>query len=113
MDIFVNSRGWWRLLLKFQVEPVDVPVSLTFPVPQKKCESKPITIPRVTCQVKTEQQCISVPDVQDEVQTVEKCQPVVGAPICQKVELVLPKQVCQDVIYGYAHKPSAYEHWSY
>ena len=97
-------------IFHFQVEPADVPVSLTFPVPQKKCESKPITIPRVNCQVKTEEQCISVPDVRDEVQTVEKCSPVVGDPICQKVELVLPKQVCQDVIYGYAHKPSAYEH---
>ncbi len=88
---------------------MDVPVTLTFPVPEKKCESKPITIPRVTCQVKTEEKCISVPDIKEDVQLVEKCQPVVGAPICQKVELVIPKQVRQDIVYGYAHKPSAFE----
>lgn len=92
------------------MEPLDVPVTLTFPVPEKKCESRPIRIPRVTCEVKTEKKCIPVPEVMEDVQVVEKCQPVVGTPVCQKVELVLPKQICQDIIYGYAHKPSAYEH---
>ena len=54
---------------------------------------------------------IDVPDVIDDIQLVEKCQPVIGSPVCQKVELVLPKQVCQDILVGYAHKPSIYEHW--
>ena len=89
------------------MEPVDVPVTLTFPVPEKKCESKPITIPRVSCQVKTEKKCISVPEITETDSTVEKCQPVIAsAPKCQKVELVLPKQICQDLVYGYAHKPT-------
>lgn len=95
---------------KLQVAPVDVPVTVSFPVPEKKCESKPIVLPRVSCQVKTEKKCIPVPDVQDDIQLVEKCQPVIGTPLCQKVELVLPKQVCQDLVYGYAHKPANYEH---
>jgi hypothetical protein len=94
------------------LEPVDVEVTLTFPQPVKKCDSKAITIPRVSCEVMTEKKCIQVPEVEDDEQMVEKCQPVVGSPVCQKVELVLPKQICQDVIYGYAHKPtrSTYGH---
>ena len=67
-------------------------------------------LPRVNCQVKTEKKCIVVPDVVDDVQIVEKCQPKIGKPKCQKVELVLPKQICQDIVYGYAHKAASFEH---
>jgi hypothetical protein len=33
---------------------------------------------------------------------VEKCEVVVGPPKCSEVELVLPKQVCKDIVYGFA-----------
>ena len=44
----------------FQVAPLEVSVKLNFPVPTKRCESKPITIPRVSCEVKSEKRCIQV-----------------------------------------------------
>ena len=44
----------------FQVAPLEVSIKLNFPVPTKRCESKPITIPRVSCEVKSEKRCIQV-----------------------------------------------------
>merc|ERR1719266_442649 len=39
------------------------------------------------------------------------CVPVVASPKCDKVELVLPKQVCRELLYGYAEKPvHTYKH---
>ena len=49
--------------ITFQVDPDDVPVTLSFPVPEKKCESKPIIIPRVRCEVKTEKKCVGKSDL--------------------------------------------------
>merc|ERR1712194_929134 len=37
---------------------------------------------------------------------VAKCVAGLGAPACQKVELTLPKQVCVELVYGYAHEPA-------
>ena len=44
----------------FQVAPLEVSVKLNLPMPTKRCESKPITIPRVSCEVKSEKRCIQV-----------------------------------------------------
>ena len=71
----------------------------------RKCQNFSIMVPQVRCEVQSEKQCIKVPGLEDVPTTIEKCQPVVGAPKCQRVELVLPKQVCQDIIYGFTHKP--------
>merc|ERR1712228_226759 len=38
--------------------------------------------------------------------TVAKCVAGLGEPACQKVELTLPKQVCVELVYGYAHEPA-------
>merc|ERR1712088_798253 len=35
---------------------------------------------------------------------VDKCTYALGEPACQKVELTLPKQVCVELVYGYAHE---------
>ncbi|CAB4068621.1 unnamed protein product [Lepeophtheirus salmonis] len=71
--------------------------------PIKSCVNKPISLPRVSCSDIQEEKCIIVPEVQDSVQTVEKCSTRLGAPSCQKIELTLPKQVCIELVYGYAH----------
>ena len=39
-----------------------------------------------------------------------RCEVVVGEPKCSEVEMVLPKQICQDIIYGYAEEPK-YDHY--
>ena len=35
-------------------------------------------------------------------ETLEVCKTQLGAPACQAVELTLPKQVCVEIVYGYA-----------
>ncbi len=86
------------------VEPVDVPVSVTYPEPIKKCTSTPIIIPKVNCHTETSRQCIKVPALEDVPSKIDKCEPVLAVPICQRVELILPKQVCQDIIFGVSKK---------
>lgn len=87
------------------VTPVDVEVRVGYPEPIKTCVNKAITLPRITCQVLTEKKCVSQPEVEDDSESVEKCVTKLGAPNCQKVELTLPKQVCVELVYGYAHEP--------
>merc|ERR1711963_1152485 len=87
------------------VTPVDVPVEVAYPEAIKTCVNKPISLPRVTCEDISEERTITVPEVEDAVETVEKCDTELAAPDCQKVELTLPKQVCVELVYGYAHEP--------
>merc|ERR1712170_64381 len=87
------------------VTPVDVPVEVAYPEAIKTCVNKPISLPRVTCEDISEERTIPVPEVEDAVETVEKCDTKLAAPDCQKVELTLPKQVCVELVYGYAHEP--------
>jgi len=87
------------------VTPVDVDVTVAYPEPIKTCVDKPIALPVVTCEDITENKCITVPEVEDAVESVEKCVTALDAPACQKVELTLPKQVCVELVYGYAHDP--------
>jgi hypothetical protein len=87
------------------VTPVDVPVKVSYPEPIKTCVDKPISLPRVSCEDLSEEKCITVPEVEDATETVDKCQTQLAAPACQKVELTLPKQVCVELVYGYAHEP--------
>merc|ERR1712226_270676 len=62
-------------------------------------------VPRVTCEDIVEDRTITVPEVEDSIVLVEKCDTKLAAPACQKVELTLPKQVCVELVYGYAHEP--------
>ena len=87
------------------VTPRDVPVRVGYPEPIKTCVNKPITLPRLSCETVTEQKCVDQPEVVDETVSVEKCTTRLGAPRCQKVELTLPKQVCIEIVYGYAEDP--------
>ena len=84
------------------VTPEVVPVTVSYPEPVKTCVNKPIYLPRVSCANNVEKKCITVPDVSESRQSVEKCETKLAAPACQKVELTLPKQVCIDLVYGYA-----------
>ncbi len=71
----------------------------------RKCLSTPIILPKVNCEMQSEEKCLKVPGLEETPTTIEKCHPLVGVPKCQRVELVLPKQVCQDIIYGFTHRP--------
>jgi len=82
------------------VMPMVEPVTVTFPEAMMKCEKRPISLPRITCQNLTEQRCFMVPEVMEEMETVEKCEVGLGMPNCQMVELDLPKQICSEIIYG-------------
>ncbi len=84
------------------VEPVDVPVRVGYPEPVKTCVNKPITLPRLSCNTVTEEKCVDQPEVEEYVETIEKCTTKLGAPKCQKIEITLPKQVCIEIVYGYA-----------
>lgn len=93
------------------VTPVDIPVTVSYPEPVKTCVNKPIYLPRVGCEDKVEKKCITVPEVEDSSESVEKCVTKLAAPSCQKVELTLPKQVCVELVYGYAEeKPKTIPH---
>ena len=88
---------------------VEPPVTVTYPEPKKTCVDKPISLPRVSCEDIVENKCIQVPEVEDSSVTVDKCTYGLGEPACQKVELTLPKQVCVELVYGYAHEEKHHE----
>ena len=87
-----------------KVESDETELTLVLPMPQRKCESKTVELPNIDCKVSTEEKCINVPIAVPRPITVQKCTPEIGAPKCREVELVLPKQVCKDLIVGYADK---------
>jgi hypothetical protein len=86
------------------VTAVDVDVTVASPMPIKTCVNKPISLPRVSCEDLSEERCITVPEVMDDSEAVEKCVTQLTAPDCQTIELTLPKQVCVELVYGYAHE---------
>ena len=92
------------------VNPVSVGVKVSYPDPIKTCIDKPISLPRVSCEDLSEEKCIMVPEIMEDIETVEKCQAKLGAPKCQNVSLTLPKQVCVELVYGYAHEKAPYHH---
>lgn len=92
-----------------EVEPVDVPANLVFPEPLRRCQNLPISLPRIVCKVESEEICFKIPTLEDHPMSVEKCHPVISNPKCQKIELVLPKQICQDIIYGFTHATRDYQ----
>ena len=78
-------------------------VEVEYPEPEMKCVNKQILLPRITCEDITEEKCITVPEVNEDVEVIEKCITRVAEPNCQTVDLTLPKQVCVEIVYGYAH----------
>ena len=73
-------------------------------MPRRECQSKTVELPKIDCEVSTEKKCVNVPVATPTPVTIMKCTPEIGAPKCREVELVLPKQVCKDLIVGYADK---------
>ena len=86
------------------VTPVDIDVTVAYPVPEKICVDKPISLPVVQCSDIEEERTIKVPSVVDSEVNVSKCVAKLGAPDCQDVELTLPKQVCKELTYGHAEE---------
>merc|ERR1712008_583447 len=68
------------------VTVVEPAVDVIYPEPIKTCVNKPINLPRISCEDLSEEKCITA----------------LAAPLCQAVELTLPKQVCKEINYGYA-----------
>jgi len=95
------------------VTPVEPAVEVTYPEPLKTCVNKPIALPRISCEDLTEEKCITVPEVEDVTETFEKCITQLAAPACQTVELTLPKQVCVEIVYGYAADAPKHEEPAY
>merc|ERR1712128_161099 len=91
------------------VTVVEPEVTVTYPEPIKTCVNKPISLPRISCEDLSEEKCITVPEVQDDSETFEKCLTALAAPACQAVELTLPKQVCKEIVYGFAHETTEHE----
>merc|ERR1712106_1102220 len=91
------------------VTVVEPPVEVVYPEPIKTCVNKPISLPRISCEDLTEEKCITVPEVEEVSETFEKCITVLGEPACQAVELTLPKQVCVEIVYGFAHDAPKHE----
>lgn len=91
--------------------PVDIPVKVSYPLPQKVCVDKPILLPVVTCTDIVSTKCIQVPTVQDSSVSVDHCKAQLGAPACSNHELSLPKQRCIALVYGHAeHVAPGYHH---
>merc|ERR1712051_785365 len=88
-------------------------VPVVKPAPKKVCVDKPISLPVVTCSDISVQKVIQVPTVVDKEVTVAHCKAEIGVPACQKVELTLPKQVCVQLVYGYAHEPAPHPEPAY
>ena len=78
-------------------------VEVVYPEPKMECVNKPILLPRITCEDITEEKCITVPEVTEDEEVIEKCVTQLAAPTCNTVDLTLPKQVCAEIVYGYAH----------
>eukprot|EP00091_Calanus_sinicus_P006130 TRINITY_DN16744_c0_g1_i1.p1 TRINITY_DN16744_c0_g1~~TRINITY_DN16744_c0_g1_i1.p1 ORF type:complete len:349 (-),score=122.47 TRINITY_DN16744_c0_g1_i1:96-1142(-) len=87
------------------VMPMQETVTVTYPEPVMECMQKPITIPRISCEDMTEERCIMVPGIMEDTVMVEKCQVSLGSPSCQVMEVILPKQVCKELVYGQTYLP--------
>ena len=86
------------------VKSDDAQLTLVLPMPRRECESKTVELPNIDCQVTSEEKCIKIPTAKLRPITIQKCTPEIGNPKCREVELILPKQVCKDLIVGYAKK---------
>merc|ERR1712186_286710 len=85
--------------------PSTSPSKSNTPAPSRPVSTNPSTCP--SSAAKTSLKNVPSPfSVEDSTVTVAKCVAGLGEPACQKVELTLPKQVCVELVYGYAHEPA-------
>eukprot|EP00094_Tigriopus_californicus_P010132 TCALIF_09771-PA protein Name:"Protein of unknown function" AED:0.45 eAED:0.45 QI:24/1/0.66/1/0.5/0.33/3/0/311 len=87
------------------VQEVEIEVNMAFPKPSRDCDIQTVTIPEITCEDIVEQKCQNIPRIVETPSSFDNCQVVVGEPKCEEIELVLPKQVCTDILYGFAEVP--------
>jgi len=87
------------------LEPRPVQVEISLPQPKQRCENRPVVLPIIECEDLQETRCVMLPTVEPFDTEATACVPVVAKPKCDKVELVLPKQVCRELLYGFAEKP--------
>merc|ERR1711874_106952 len=93
------------------LQPEQIQVEIVLPEPVQKCQTRTVIVPTVECEDVTDKRCVKLPSVEEVAIEAEACVPVVAKPKCDKVELVLPKQVCRELLYGYAEKPvHQYQH---
>jgi len=83
-------------------KPTKVDVKL--PEPKTECGPMRVMLPSVECEEITEQSCVTLPALESADVQAESCNVKLGQPECKPVDLVLPKQVCQEILYGHAHK---------
>ena len=96
------------------VSPAKTPVTVGYPVAEKKCENKPVKIPTVSCTEETvsprilsdikislkyfqEKKCFQLPYTKEEKEEFERCTTVLGPPKCEQTAVVLPKQICVEI----------------
>lgn len=89
---------------KPEVKPKQTQVDVKVPVPKQNCQPMRVELPTVECEDVEEERCVPLPALEPADVQAEQCTVDVGPPECRNVELVLPKQVCQEVIYGHASK---------
>merc|ERR1711971_771427 len=82
-----------------------VQVEITLPEPVQRYQRRQVVIPTIQCEDLSERSCVKLPNAEETTLDVTACIPVVDKPKCDKVELVLPKQICRELLYGYAEKP--------
>merc|ERR1719312_550941 len=82
------------------------PVKVGYPVANKVCENKPVTIPKVNCEDVTEERCIPLPFTQEETLDLEKCRAEIGREECEETVLTLPKQICEEIKESYQPAPA-------
>jgi len=93
------------------LQPEQIQVEIVLPEPVEKCQTRSVIVPTVECEDVTDKRCVNLPSVEEVEVEAQACVPVVAKPKCDKVELVLPKQVCRELLYGYAEKPvHTYKH---
>jgi len=89
-----------------KVRPDKTSVTVSFPVPEKKCENKPVKIPKISCDEVEDKKCFQLPYTVEEEEELEKCTTRLGPPKCEQTPVTLPKQICVDI----QHVPAPVPH---
>merc|ERR1712200_221748 len=71
-----------------------------------KCENNPVKLPKVTCRDVEEETCITLPYTKQEEVELEKCTAVLGPEKCEDAEIIVPKQICEELKEYYAPPPA-------
>lgn len=83
---------------KPKLSPTKDSLTLEYPKAERKCENRPVKLPKVNCEEVVESRCFQLPVSSLETTTLEKCSTILGPPNCRKVPVKLPRQVCSRVL---------------